>query len=177
MDAYVLGSHPGELPTHLLSAEPGNRIRAVARLEDGEYDVFYALETGSEEDVERHLSAIREAGTNPLVIWHTHGSGAAARGPIPWPKPLPPPQPSWLPPRPWLLFLLAEIADVIIFIESLRERFGVDLVAGFLAPDGRYLIEVAANDRTEIAAALTELAPLAGVTNDVAHYAAGVRLG
>jgi len=30
LDAYVLGSHPGELPTHLLRTESGNRIRAMA---------------------------------------------------------------------------------------------------------------------------------------------------
>ena len=177
MDAYVLGSHPGELPTHLLSAEPGNRIRAVARLEDGEYDVFYALETQSEEDVERHLAAIREAGTDPLVVWHTHGSGAVALGPIPWPKPLPPPPPApaWVPPCDWYLFLVAKVGDVLGLVEALRHRFGPENVAVVQGPDGRHLLEVGSKDRDELATALDELGPLAEVSGASVHFSSGVQ--
>lgn len=177
MDAYVLGSHPGELPTHLLGDEEGNRIRAMARLEGGDFDVFYALETQSEEDVERHVAALRDAGTDIIIIWHGHG-GPVESGPISLPPPLPPPpRPSWIPPRPWLLFLLAEIVDVILLVESLRERFGIDNVAGYHGSDGRYLIEVGAHDRDSLAAAFDELAPLAGVSAPAVHFAAGIQHG
>lgn len=169
MDAYVLGSHSGELPTHLVSANTGNRIRAVARLEGGQHDIFYALEVDSVDDFDRHVRDIEGAGTRIAVVLNPHG-GNVQMGPIPLPIPPPPPTPSWIPPCEWAMFVFATVEDIVGLIEKLRERFGVEYVAG-LRVGNQYILEVGAEERDSLETALAGLSPAD------AHFANGVHRG
>jgi hypothetical protein len=172
MDAYVFGRHDGDLPTHLVGqGVEGNRIRAVARLQGGEHDVFYALEVESHDDIERHVGVLTEAGSQPSLVLRP-GPDTATSGPIHLPPPIPPPpMPAWVPPYPWLLFLVCVVDDVVQLIEILRDRLGGDAVAAWQAGDGRYLIEAGATERSSLQDVLEQARGPAGLSEDTAHFA------
>jgi hypothetical protein len=153
MDAYVFGRHDGDLPTHLVgNGEPGNRIRAMARLNEGEHDVFYALEVGSIEDLERHVGDLQSAGSTPSVVLRPDGGWSAVDLKIP---PLPqPPVPMWMPPYPVLCLIIAEIDDVGRAVETLVEHLGPEGIAIWRGENGDYLVEAGADDRQKLEAAL-----------------------
>jgi hypothetical protein len=153
MDAYVFGRHDGDLPTHLVgNGEPGNRIRAMARLNEGEHDVFYALELESHDDIDRHVGALQDAGSTPSLVLRPDTGWAAVDLKLP---PLPqPPTPMWLPPFPFLCLIVAEVDDVGAAVGTLVEHLGPEGIAIWRAEDGHYLIEVGADDRDRLEAAI-----------------------
>jgi hypothetical protein len=153
MDAYVFARHDGDLPTHLVgNGEPGNRIRAMARLNEGEHDVFYALELESHDDLDRHVGALQDAGSTPSLVLRPDNSWAAVDLKIP---PLPqPPTPMWLPPFPFLCLIVADVDDVGRAVETLVEHLGPEGIAIWRGEDGDYLIEVGADDRDRLEAAI-----------------------
>jgi hypothetical protein len=152
MDAYVFGRHEGDLPTHLVgTGEPGNRIRAMARLNEGEHDVFYALEGESHDDIDRHISSLEEAGTTADVVLRPHDESAVVLGLPPLPQP---PLPMWLPPFPFLCLIVAEVEDVGRTVGTLVEQLGPEGIAIWRGEDGHYLIEAGADDRDRLEAAI-----------------------
>ncbi|HEU5034757.1 MAG TPA: hypothetical protein VFT62_08395 [Mycobacteriales bacterium] len=67
MHTYVFGTHQGELPRHLVGhGQPGDHIRAMARLEGPDHDVIYALNHEAAESPELLADVLRHAGT--LVV-------------------------------------------------------------------------------------------------------------
>jgi hypothetical protein len=153
MEAYVFGRHDGDLPTHLVgNGDPGNRIRAMARLNEGEHDVFYALEVESDDDIERHIGSLQEAGSTPALVLRPDGGWASVDLKIP---PLPqPPAPMWLPPYQFLCLIVAEVDDVGRAVNTLIEHVGPEGIAIWRGQDGQYLIEVGADDRAQLEVAI-----------------------
>src|SRR3954452_23982988 len=123
MDVYVFGSHAGDLPTHLVGDEAGNRIRGMARLEGGEHDAFYAIEAESLDDVARHLESLTSAGTTVALVLRPHPDWAKS-GPVTLPHIPLPPKPMYLPPLELLLFLLLRLERLEEFVLRLIERLG-----------------------------------------------------
>jgi hypothetical protein len=124
----------------------------MARLNEGEHDVFYALELETHDDIDRHVGVIQEAGTTPSLVLRPDSGWSAVDLKLP---PMPqPPNPMWLPPFPFLCLIVAEVDDVAGAVGSLVENLGAEGVAIWRAEDGHYLIEVGAEDRDRLEAAI-----------------------
>ncbi|MDQ1694762.1 MAG: hypothetical protein QOJ03_115 [Frankiaceae bacterium] len=176
MDAYVFGQHDGDLPTHLVGQGiEGNRIRAMAALQGDDHNIFYALEVESLEDLDRHIGQLTEAGS-AAVITLVPDFDAIASGPIHVPPLPPPPTPAWIPPYPWLVFVITSVEDVVGLVVKLREQLGDDAVAVWQAADGRYLIEAGAAERSALESAFDEISGTGGMTDDTRLFAAGDEL-
>lgn len=146
MDAYVLGTHDGELPTHLLG-HGDNRVRAMARLDGPDHNVFYALEVPNAESVDGHVSAIGDAGSIVGRILIIDGNIAAVVI-----------HPSHMPPWERYLFLLLELEAIEEALAAARDILGEGGVAAAADSQGHILVELGGND----AAALQEAAALFG---------------
>lgn len=150
MDAYVLGKHDGELPTHLLG-QGDNRIRAMARLEGPDHNVFYALEVPDEGSVHPHTTAIADAGT---IIAEILIHNAEVAGFI-----LITIHPSHMPPWERYVFLLLELEleELEQALVEAGEILGPDGVAAAVDGQGRALVELGSNDPAGIEQAMTAL--------------------
>ena len=165
MDAYVLGTHEGDLPTSLVGAgDEGNRIRAAAKLQGADQNVFYALQVESADDVQPHVDAIIASGTSPIAIL-TAGSEAATLLIVPH-------HPAYLPPGLWTAFVhvVGEGADRAV--EVLLELLGEERVAAARLDDGSVLVEATGDDRDELADAIDRATAEATVTEQVRGFAA-----
>jgi hypothetical protein len=176
MDAYVIGRHD-DAPAQLASASPqGNRIRAIARGEEGL--VLIAIEHESDDDLDRHVEAIRSAGVDVRDVLRHHPGGPDAEniGPIIVPPPPPPPMPQWIPPLPWLLFVLGRLERVDVLVSALREDIDADSVAWALLADGRSLIEIGGDDRASLDASFARAAEAAELDEHLRLYVSSERL-
>jgi hypothetical protein len=163
MDAYVLGQHDGDLPTHLLErGELGNRVRAMATLDGPDHNVFYAIEAPDQNALDTHTASLAEAGTDsqrtmsacldpdclPLLGKDSHVI-----------------HPSFIPPCLYYLFhWLFHPGDpeagtdfVAEGLDKAREILGDDGVAASTDGNGNVLIELGGNDEAKLAEAQAAL--------------------
>jgi hypothetical protein len=168
MDFYGIGQHEGDLPTHLLSDESGNRIRAIARLH-GDENVYYAFEAPDDDALNALLDRVSGAGSRIRILRPDPDWASVTLPSLPKPPP-PPPMPSWIPWRPYLRFLLAVIEDdLVTVLERLRHELGMEGVAVVRLDDGRYLLELGADDTARLDAAIEG----AGLASESTHDVAG----
>jgi hypothetical protein len=166
VNAYVFGTHSGDLPADLVDRHsPGDGVRAVVRLRDGEHDILYAVEAPDDDRLSEHIAAVSDAGTQGLVVLQ-EGSWAANLLP-----PLPAPRPMWLPPSEALMFVLVTVEDVSEFVTRLVESLGLTSVATWPTTDGRWLVEAVSDDADELAAAFDEANVATKPTDSLTHVA------
>jgi hypothetical protein len=160
VDAYVLGRHDGGLPHRLVgSGEAGNRIRAIVGVQHDEHNVFVALEADDAAGVDAHLGSLRAAGVTPRLVFYPDWTKAAG-------FPIPVPKPAWVPPFPWLAFLvLSELEAAVAFVQHLVDRLGDDRVGAWVSADGQVVVEAVGDDADQLRAELDEAASAAGVTD------------
>ena len=160
MDAYVFGRHDSGLPLHLVGAgEAGNRVRAVVGVEHDEHNVFVALEANDAAGADAHLQSLAAAGVTPHFVLLPDWMKAAG-------FPIPVPKPAWVPPCPWLAFLvLPSIEIAVAFVQRLVDRLGDDHVGAWVAADGQVVVEAVGDDADQLRAELDEAASAAGVTD------------
>jgi hypothetical protein len=152
MDAYILGTHEGELPTHLLAhGEEGHRVRTMGRIEGPTHNVFYALEVPDLAAFERIAGHIADAGTaNPQTIQPTgHPEYRSSKH-----------APSHFPPwdRIAILLLHLELEKQIAATAAAVKRLGDEGVAVITDGSGLTLAEFGGNDAAEVDAAAAEFA-------------------
>jgi hypothetical protein len=146
LNAYFFGRHDGALPTHLLrdtGAEHG--IWAMGPLSGGEHNVYYAVavpESGTVGDV---TGTVEDAGTEvtTLVVQCISETCLqmvkAVLGVI---------GPCHIPgPPEWVVFLIIEGREELHHLEEALRRLGKGNVAAAYDGDGRFLVELASDDR------------------------------
>jgi hypothetical protein len=168
MDAYILGRHEGDLPSHLLAqGEPGNRVRAIARLEGPDHDVFYALEAPDQQSLDSLVQAITVAGSNPASVLpacaliHCKGAIANVRGP------------SYLPPWPTYVFEWFDADTAAEAIQLAVDSLGEDAVAAATDGQGHILIELAGPDEDLIRATMALIRARLRFADDGLHAVTG----
>ena len=155
MDAYILGRHAGELPS-LTSGSTGNRVRAMARLDGPEHDVFYALEVNGPDGVDVVTESLTDLG---LVVSKTHlparddkDKYAIVAG-----------RPSHMPPWEVYLFLNGDVSEEIAAtLNEVVEDLGEGTVAAAVDNNGDALIELGSNDEAKVLAAGATVANVLG---------------
>jgi hypothetical protein len=175
MDAYVFGTHDGDLPSHLIGAgELGNRVRAMARLDGPDHNVYYAIEAPDTAALDSHVSNLTATGTAPTSTILMCGSQPCAdllaNGYQPHSLP------SHLPP--WecvqfLALLLEEGVSPAEELEAARLLLGADGVAAATDGEGRVLIQLGANDTETVAQASDALRASFGDTLSGGHTVTG----
>ena len=176
MHTYLLGRHSGDLPTHLVGTEhEGHRVFSVAPLDGPDHTVFIGLkrdETIAPSEPARPMSGSLSTGPDdPIsdVVVVVECLAENCMGLLPK-----------LPINPCYLPGWQVIAFVIVFAEHLRDalprahqRLGEGAVAVATDGHGRFLVELAANDRGAIEQALEELASDEGIEMRAPHWADG----
>ncbi|HVV75947.1 MAG TPA: hypothetical protein VHC43_07910 [Mycobacteriales bacterium] len=153
MDAYVLGTHESDLPTHLLQdGAEGDRVRAIARLNGVDHNAFYAIEAPDAESAELHLEKIKGLGTN-VNWWLIHCVAEDCLGLMEI-KPFSILNPSKMPPYDFYLILTVEQEHVRDEVATARQLLGEDGVAAATDGRGRFLIELGSNDQSALDAAV-----------------------
>jgi hypothetical protein len=173
MDAYILGTHEGDLPIHLLKeGEPGNRIRAMARLEGPVHNVFYALEAPDEMSVDSLTTTVGSSGTTPqksMVVCLrppclvTVGGGPGR----------PNPNPSYVPWAEMYVFHLFEAETAADAVRAARASLGEDAVAAATDGNGRIMVELSSNDATALDSASAALCEALGADPAAGHAVRG----
>jgi hypothetical protein len=150
VDAYVFGSHDGELPISLVgTGDEGRRVRAIARIDSDGPDVVYALQVASADDARQLVDALGAAGTRPGTVLFPDAAAAATSL-----HPIPVPHPAYLPPGRWIAFVHVVGEGAEQAIETLLELLGEGRVAAVQLDDGSYLIEATSDDRDALVTAL-----------------------
>jgi hypothetical protein len=177
LHTYLLGRHHGDLPTHLVGTEmDGHEVFAMAELDGPDHSVFVGLKrigaaAGSVEPGARPMSGTLSTSGDPIseVVVFVQCLRDDCLGLLPE-----------LPISPCYLPGWDVIVFVIIFAEHLRDalprarqHIGDGAVAAATDGGGRFLVELAANDRGSLEQALAELASLEGVDMRAAHWADG----
>jgi hypothetical protein len=167
MDAYILGRHDGELPTHLLSGPGGDRVRAMARLAGPAHDVFYALEVADERSVTVLTESLTASG---LVVSETHmpltsdPDKYAIVGHI---------RPSHFPPWDFYLFIHGdEVEDLPNQLSAAADELNEGTVGFAIDASGKVLIELGSNDEAKVNAVAASLVDALGGTA-AAHTVVG----
>jgi hypothetical protein len=172
MNSYVFGDLRGELPTHLLGAgEPGERVRALAPLQGTGHNLFAAIEAGSAESLARHLTSLEEAGASlgsPFTACDSVPCQALTPA-IGW-------EPSWIAPKPELVFAELTAEGELSVLAEIVEALGSDAVAAVTDGAGGFLVELTGHDRAAVASALDRLVSSANVSHSVVHWADGTAL-
>ncbi|MBV9293577.1 MAG: hypothetical protein JO222_14105 [Frankiales bacterium] len=160
MDAYVFGRHDGGLPHQLVgTGEAGNRVRAVVGVEHDEHNVFVALEASDAAAADAHVQSLAAAGVTPHLVFYPDWMKAAG-------FPIPVPKPAWVPPCPWLAFLVLPSVDVAVaFVQQLIDRLGDDHVGAWVAADGQVVVEAVGDDADQLRAELDAAGSESGITD------------
>lgn len=152
MDAYVLGTHEGELPTHLLGAAGGGRVRVMGQLDDAPHTVFVGLDGDSHDALDEADAAVR-GGVGDAVSFRPDPNASAA---LPLVIHMPAKLPPWL--RIIILFLEAEAIEAAIL--AAHEALGPEGIAVATDGAGRYLVELGGDDAAALDAAASAFAEL-----------------
>lgn len=175
MDGCVFGRHEGDLPLHLLQeGEPGNRIRAMARLEGPDHNIYYAIEAPDRQAFDSLVANATGAGSIPMYspdfcigsvcIPPVTGGGGGTT-------------PSYLPPWVRIRFLIAlaqkEHEKIDEAIVRTKERLGPDSIAFATDGKGMVIIEVGSNDEEPLEAAMRELHDATGTSHTSSHLVTG----
>lgn len=152
MDAYVLGTHDGDLPTHLLGrGEEGHRVLVIAPLSGPDHNVLYKIEAPDADGVQHHVERISGVGTlvGRILIRCTSEN---CFGLIESVKPFLILGPHSLPPYLHYVFQWLEQAHVRDEVAALVEIFGPEGVAAATDGEGHFLVEYGSDDPDKITA-------------------------
>jgi hypothetical protein len=144
LSAYVFGTHAGELPRHLVRTDPSQAgIFAAAPLSESPHNVYYALDTSAPDSgADELIAKLAEAGTEVeevIVACLSEDCIGMVLGVI---------GPCKIPGCPeWFVFLVIEGRERLHHLEHARTRLGEDNVAAAYDGDGRFLVELAHDDR------------------------------
>lgn len=164
MDAYVLGMHEGDLPTHVVNeGEAGHRVVVVAPLSGPDHNVLYKIEATDADGVHGHIERISGLGT-VINKWLIRCISENCFGLIETFKPFSILGPHSLPPYLYYVFHWLEQEHVRDEVAALLEIFGPDGVAAATDGAGHFLIEYASDDAEKIGAG-NALFSMAGHTN------------
>lgn len=159
MDAYILGKHDGDLPTHLLSGPGGNRVRAMARLDGPHHDAFYAIEVDDPDGVTVLTESLSDSG---LVISQTHVAAVADENKVAA-HIVPYVHPSHMPPWECYAFIHAQwVEQIPEILAAILAELGDGTVAAAVDSDGNVLIELGSDDEAAVTAAAAGLADALG---------------
>lgn len=153
MDAYVLGTHEGDLPTHLLGqGEEGHRVLVMARLDGPDHDVLYKIEAPDKEGVSTHVANITGAGSliDRILIRCIREN---CFGLIETIKPYMGVAPHSLPPYVYYAFQWLEQDHIRDEFAALVDIVGMDGLAAATDGEGHFLIEYGSDDADKISAA------------------------
>lgn len=154
MDAYVLGTHTGDLPTHILGDAGSGRVRAMSQLEGAPHSIFAAVEGDSPEALEDALAAVRGAGVADAVALTLNPEaddvGTIIINLIHVPARIPP----------WelLVFVYLEAELILETLEAAVEALGAENVAVASDGQGRVLIELGGPNASAVQATADALA-------------------
>lgn len=148
MDAYVLGTHEGELPTHLLGPAGSGRVRAMAAVEGSPHTIYIAVDGDTEEALGEalavvdnsslhgaiHLVASEVASRHGVFVSTVHGT-------------------SHMPPVECIIFLFIEAESIEDAFLAALDALGPEGVA--VAADGRggFVVELGGDDPAAVEAA------------------------
>jgi hypothetical protein len=165
MDGYVLGRHTGELPLHLLQeGEPGNRIRAIARVEGPDHDVVYAIEAPDEQALSLHTTSTSTAGTSSTkslivcVSLPCQAQGGHTNG-----------NPMHMPPWECILFLWLEAEDISEIVGDIKESLGADSIYTATDGEGHFLVQLGSDDQERVDEAAARLTSAVGAGAGASH--------
>jgi hypothetical protein len=162
MDAYILGTHEGDLPTHLLEGgEVGNRVRAMAQLDGPDHNVFYAIEGPDQATVDAHVRSIVAAGT---TVQHAITPDDGRTNDPEWVM-IGVSHPSHKPPWEYYIFWrLLHYGDPVEYTGALAEGLGAardlvgdDRIAVAINAEGDVLIELCGDDQAALVEAQAAL--------------------
>ena len=169
MNAYFFGRHSGELPAHLLTTDSG--IFAMARLQDSTHDVYYAASVpesasagdvvGTVEQLGSEISELIIACVSEWCIGLVEGIAGPCK----------------IPGRPaWFVFLIIEGTERLDHLRHARQRLGDDNVAAVYNGDGRFLVELAAEDRAVLEELVASFSALDSHRVASSHWVGGEQL-
>ena len=168
MDAYVLSRYTGDdLGSVVGMTQDGARVRAAARLDGPDHDVFFALEGDSEESLMSLSRALPTSSTNgdplPMVscfdqpcidfIDGVLGRISAFDG------------------FEFFVFLLIELDQPFGYARVLIEDFGEERVAVITDGSGKVLVEIGAHSLDEVQPHLERIKALPHVRRASMHSA------
>lgn len=149
MDAYVLGTHKGDLPTHLLGDAGSGRVRAMGALEGAPHSIYVAVEGDTREALEDAVAIVTGAGIEAEVGLTLNPEAADSGNIIINLIHIP----SRMPPWELLLFLWLEGELFADAIETAVEHLGPEGVAVASDGKGKVLIELGGNNAAKVEAA------------------------
>jgi len=153
MDAYVFGTHEGDLPTHVLGAAGSGRVRVMGQLEGAPHTVFVGIEGESHDALDEADAAVRGSGVADAVSFRPDPNASAA---LPLIIHMPAKIPPWL--RIIIIFLEAEAIEAAILAG--HEALGPDGIAVATDGQGRYLVELGGDDAAAVELAAAAFADL-----------------
>lgn len=146
MNVYLLGSHDGELPTHLLrDAESEHGIFAMGRLSGDQHTMYYAASVADSASVGDVVGTVEGAGSSVATII-VQCVSETCLGLILWLLGVITPCHVPGPPE-WVVFLVLRGREELRHLEHALERLGRGHVAAAYDGDGTFLVELAADDR------------------------------
>ena len=170
MNAYFFGRHDGELPEHLLTdAEAG--IFAMAPLQGGSHNVYYAAAVPESATVGDVVGTVEQTGSDIVEVvvacvseWCI-GLIEGIAGPCK------------IPGRPaWFVFLFIEGRERLDHLRHARHVLGDDNVAAAFDGEGRFLVELAGDDRETLEQVVESFAQLESHRVASTHWVAGDQL-
>jgi hypothetical protein len=154
LNAYVLGTHEGELPTHVLGAAGSGSVRAMGRLEGSPHTVFVALEGDTPAAIEEAIAAVSAAGVAAKVSLTLNPDGPQVATLIPgiihWP--------SRFPPYKFVIFIYVEADGIDAAFNGAVADLGSDHVSVAGEGDGRFLVELVGDNAEAVEAAAAAFA-------------------
>jgi hypothetical protein len=172
MDAYILGKHAGELPVHLLQqGEPGNRVRAIGRLDGPDHNAYYALEAPDQQTVDSLVTQVKSTGTQSEQTL-TVCLKPSCLGMVSHPNG----NPSWMPPFLWYIFHWIHTHDAGPGVDAARKILGPEGVHAATDGEGKALIQLGSDDQAKLSAASAAISDSLGKLAGGAHQVAGADL-
>ena len=138
MDAYVLGTHSGDLPTHILGDAGSGRVRAMGQLEGAPHTVYVAIEGDTPEALEEAIAVVRGAGIADEVGLTLNPESGDEVMALPFVIHFP----SRMPPPEVMIFIYVQADGVVEALQEAVDSLGADGVAVASDGEGRVLVEL-----------------------------------
>lgn len=154
MDAYVLGTHEGGLPTHLLGDAGRGRVRAMGSLEGSPHSIYVAVDGDSPEAIADALSAVNDAIDAVALTLNPETDGGGTVAALPFVIHMP----SRIPPPDEVVFIYVEADGIGEALQVVVDTLGPDGVAVAGDGEGRFIVELGGSSSAAVESAAAAFA-------------------
>ena len=167
MNAYLFGSHKGNLPVHLLGkGAPGNRIRAMAELDGPDHSIFVAFEVPDINAANQHVMSLSTSGVDPGPVVPMCGSETCLQLLMDIVESVVADLDGFL----LYLYLRLVVTGRVEILRELVKELGSDRVRAITDGAGTVIIEIGGHHRDELEHVAKRVLAEPYVVEGAAHY-------